>query len=453
MERLHKRSRIGLLLSILLALSACAAQPGPAGSAAQLQWLTNQRPDGVYVTAGGLLTWFDYTGQSAAYLCAQPNCAHDTDACTARPPLGPGGQGTSIRGCYAAGERLILAVSDGAVSSIWTAGADGGDRRLLVDWTADEVWPRLTDGSSLYYTCAVPGDTAAPGRTMLCRVPLDGGSAEELLELRDPGDGASWEELLGACGRGVVTLYSTPDGGALTPPRRTEEMTDAEYDAARQAYGSALVQQTITRQVLVRELDGSGERVLARWQSAAGDMGWLSAWRDGTLWQLKTDGTAVRTVAADGQMTETAVQWPEELAGCWMSGAPEGVLDGRLLVQVTAPQDGSSHRVAVNPADGSAEVIRLYQLTDLHGDPRYGAQYAMEPMKLYGAGSGQVLLACAMRDTSRPAMAEDGSLYETWDRETQYGLLSTADFFASRQNWTQVDAGCQIDFGWAWQPE
>ena len=52
MERLHKRSRIGLLLSILLALSACAAQPGPAGSAAQLQWLTNQRPDGVYVTAG-----------------------------------------------------------------------------------------------------------------------------------------------------------------------------------------------------------------------------------------------------------------------------------------------------------------------------------------------------------------------------------------------------------------
>ena len=71
MERLHKRSRIGLLLSILLALSACAAQPHPAGSAAQLQWLTNQRPDGVYVTAGGLLTWFDYTSQSAAYLCAQ----------------------------------------------------------------------------------------------------------------------------------------------------------------------------------------------------------------------------------------------------------------------------------------------------------------------------------------------------------------------------------------------
>lgn len=243
MERLHKRSRIGLLLSILLALSACAAQPHPAGSTAQLQWLTNQRPDGVYVTAGGLLTWFDYTSQSAAYLCAQPNCAHDTDACTARPPLGPGGQGTSIRGCYAAGERLILAVSDGEVSSIWTAGADGGDRRLLVDWTAGEVWPRLTDGSSLYYTCAVPGDT------------------------------------------------------------------------------------------------------------------------------------------------------------------------------------------------------------------RYGAQYAMEPMKLYGAGSGQVLLACAMRDTSRPAMAADGSLYETWERETQYGLLSTADFFASRQNWAQVDAGCQIDFGWAWQPE
>ena len=85
---------------------------------------------------------------------------------------------------------------------------------------------------------------------MLCRVPLDGGSAEELLELRDPGDGASWEELLGACGRGVVTLYSTPDGGALTPPRRTEEMTDAEYDAARQAYGSALVQQTITSRCL-----------------------------------------------------------------------------------------------------------------------------------------------------------------------------------------------------------
>ena len=33
MERLHKRSRIGLLLSILLALSACAAQPHPAAAA------------------------------------------------------------------------------------------------------------------------------------------------------------------------------------------------------------------------------------------------------------------------------------------------------------------------------------------------------------------------------------------------------------------------------------
>ena len=108
----------------------------------------------------------------------------------------------------------------------------------------------------------------------------DGGSAEELLELRDPGDGASWEELLGACGRGVVTLYSTPDGGALTPPRRTEEMTDAEYDAARQAYGSRTgAADHHQAGACAGSWTAAANGCWPGGQSAAGDMGWLSAWR------------------------------------------------------------------------------------------------------------------------------------------------------------------------------
>ena len=162
------------------------------------------------------------------------------------------------------------------------------------------------------------------------------------------------------------------------------------------------------------ELDGSGERVLARWPERRRRHG-LAVRLAGTgpLWQLKTDGSAVRTVAADGQMTETAVQWPEELAGCWMPACRRGCWTAGLLVQVDGPAGRQQPPGGGKPRRRQRRGDPPVQLTDLHGDPRYGAQYAMEPMKLYGAGSGQVLLACAMRDTSRPAMAEDGSLYET----------------------------------------
>lgn len=74
-------------------------------------------------------------------------------------------------------------------------------------------------------------------------------------------------------------------------------------------------------------------------------------------------------------------------------------------------------------------------------EPATGAE---QPMNLYGAGGGYVLLACEQRQTTRTEMGLDGARYDAQVYEERYGLLTVEDFLASRQNWTELNDGYQL---------
>ena len=116
-----------LALAAALLAGCRAAQPsdtgtGP-GTAApagdSLEMLSPLREDGRYATGTGpdtgseeMLLWVDYASHTTTYLCSQPNCSHNTDACTARPPQPQSNAVTPYAICYAApGDRLLLYLS------------------------------------------------------------------------------------------------------------------------------------------------------------------------------------------------------------------------------------------------------------------------------------------------------------------------------------------------------
>ena len=79
-------------------------------------------------------------------------------------------------------------------------------------------------------------------------------------------------------------------------------------------------------------MDTGETTVLAQWETAGLDAGWLTGWQDGRLYQLSDDLSAARITTPDGQVTETAVQWPEELAGMSHGSGLSGIVGGQMLV-------------------------------------------------------------------------------------------------------------------------
>ena len=94
------RRAAALAAALALALCACAPGSNPAAgaespaaadpAAGELQLLSPGNEQGRYAIgyAGSgpqphsLLCWVDYAAAAAAVLCSQPNCTHDSDACT-----------------------------------------------------------------------------------------------------------------------------------------------------------------------------------------------------------------------------------------------------------------------------------------------------------------------------------------------------------------------------------
>ena len=149
---------------------AACGQPGPGGTAAPLELVPLQDaegtvygaagPDGYYsvvstARADGSLNirYTDYASMQTVYLCAQPNCAHDSESCTSYQP---GGSGVSL---MMAGGQLVL-VSPGtgpwgeqpSPPRVCVCGPDGSRRRQAASFEANQQLdgPYLTDGKNLY---------------------------------------------------------------------------------------------------------------------------------------------------------------------------------------------------------------------------------------------------------------------------------------------------------------
>ena len=199
------------LLSALLAcllpalpLAGCAFTP-PEAVTGGVQFTALQQsdgwnyggsgPDGFYFVSADCredgstnLLYLDYATGQQVYLCSQPNCSHDTDACTSYLPYSAGGILSSV-----VGDRLVLifpgnlqeaAGTDTVLPHIETMGLDGSDRKTTVTFGANQVIsrPLVTDGKYLYTRLSTTTEDGS-FTAQLVRIDPDGGEPEALCDL------------------------------------------------------------------------------------------------------------------------------------------------------------------------------------------------------------------------------------------------------------------------------
>lgn len=427
----------GAAAAVALLFFGCGAGPAaPAATGGPVCQLTSGTELGCYVQgidpagSGEMLAfWVDYGGHSVACLCAQPNCDHTGESCTARgglPLVLPDG-------------RLVWKDTreepDGQVSTaLWLSEADGNGRRLLVERRPGYVWPRFADSTGLYF---IAGDNStAPEQ--LYRVPLEGGKPETALELHNPGDGSEWEGILGVEGRSLVTEYVDLSGIAAIP--QPDPISGDPQE--KEAYRDAVEQVTVQRQVWLTDLD-TGERTqLFAWECRGGARGWYGFWQDGTLYQVREDGGAVRTVRLDGTAAQREIRWPESLAGQEVLAGIDAtrLVGGRMLLACVL-EDGRI-RAAVDPETGEAAEIRLQ--TVLEDGYRH-------PMEIAGCSGGWLLMQAEERTEQKLYLEEDGSLQQGVGLDFRYALLAEDDFLASEPDWVPLEGASGYLTGiWYW---
>lgn len=196
-----------LSLSLALAISLAGCAPAQDNPAAGTSFTSLQQsdgwnyggtgPDGFYFVSPACredgstnLMYLDYATMQQVYLCSQPNCSHDTDACTSYLPYSAGGILASV-----VGEQLVLVFpgnlqtstgsgTESVLPHIETMGLDGSNRKTTVTLGANQVLsrPLVTDGTCLYTrldTTAEDGSFTA----QLVRIDPAGGEPEVLCPL------------------------------------------------------------------------------------------------------------------------------------------------------------------------------------------------------------------------------------------------------------------------------
>lgn len=148
-------------------------------------------PEGFYSIAGfarpdGSLNiqYTDYASLQTVFLCAQPNCAHDSESCTS---FLPGGGGVSL---MMVNGQLVLVSPSGSTENerpqlpcVCVCEPDGSSRREVVSFAANQqlVGPYITDGTGLYATL----ETTEKARvaTELIYIDLQAGKFSSVLSL------------------------------------------------------------------------------------------------------------------------------------------------------------------------------------------------------------------------------------------------------------------------------
>ena len=205
-EHCMKRSQVSALaLAVTMTLAGCAVSPAE-DSSGTVQFTALQQssgwnyggggPEGFYSVSAQCredgstnLLYLDYATMQQIPLCSQPNCSHDTDACTSYLPYSAGGILCSV-----VGEQLVLVFpgnlclgdtgTDTVLPHIETMGLDGSDRKTTVTLGANQEIsrPLVTDGQFLYTrlnTTTQDGNTTA----QLVRMDPAGGEPEALCDL------------------------------------------------------------------------------------------------------------------------------------------------------------------------------------------------------------------------------------------------------------------------------
>lgn len=416
---------------------------GTAGSGGELILLSSETDKGRYTTGRiydqdkvtQLLCYVDYAAAREIPLCAQPSCAHDSDACTAFMKLGNSATAPKI----GSGNAIFFVIMDGETGQdeIWTAGPDGSGRRLLVRSAtgSNGCKPIAEDGAYLYYfyeSYREENGEMLQSRLYLARVPLAGGESEDISSWEDKNEGAGYE-FLGVSGR-EVALYRYEWGNPMenaalgdTPPQETGAMADAQGDQQHMCRHSAFL----------LNVDTGTQRELGTWSSSTGSVGCSCLWEDGRLyWCTDNAYGPIHWMDVDGQSGELATL-PEDSHdenACYMLDC---IVQGKLLIDCFSPAADSTLRCAIDLSDnlvdggfaGNAQALTL----------RYLYAVSEYPVRIEGRSETELLVMYEINVEYSPGFYEDGTPKENFSATSRYGLISYEDYFANRPNYRPVE--------------
>ena len=350
------------------------------------------------------LNYVDYAALTAAPLCADPACTHNSDSCTARLP-----EGQTLYGVKILDEnRLVLmaARSPDYWPVLYTTARDGSDRQLLYEGSATaylSVGDSLLMGDGEYvYFCVTEEDPEDPALSGgLYRVPVAGGEAQRLFTTTN-------HTMVGVVdGRILCVAYDLTDGtGAGTRHLRLYDLDGSYTDLMEWTDADP-----------ARSFAADGDRIL--WLDQNGTAGWLTL---------------------DGSSGQVTPEWP------FAVGTGEGekllnpdsrtpVLEGQLMVNATGiGSDVVVDRYALDPDTGALTHLPL----------SYVAGEQKRPIGLVAQVGDKVLCTFAVNWEPAEYVSEDGTNTNTLQGSTRIGLLSLEELWTGNPNYEEITCTCPM---------
>lgn len=430
---MKKMRRILPVVLALLSFSACgktAEEPARLPQEtppqhAELRMLSWGDDDGIYQliyqNEQALLGYVDYETAQQTPLCAQPNCDHSTESCTAwllpETFTGP---------VLPINEEKILFYNEPWDSysqesrALWTANRDGSNRQELVRLsTGQHIWPAsfgerieglfVADDQDLYFLLNEDGENIANDfrdvHSWLCRVPINGGESEKLMKDR---------RVLGCRGRELLLCSGNVDFEA-----RSASYQLSVYNVDTQEERPLPVK-ALQNSTEIAEFFWAGEKLL-----------WVTPYKPGPI----------NWVDLDGSCGEIPVQWPQDVLEeyqlqdrisnfyCEIAETAQE----KIVLDMSLSSDQSERycRYEVNAADGSLKQLKL-SYTDPSG--------AQKPLQILEKTRDSFYVQMEQRLEYNTSIQENGSVVTEPHGTTRFGFITFEDFFADKPNYREVKA-------------
>lgn len=469
-----------LLLTAALLLTGCGAKqkpiihPNSQLDYTQLRVLPNGDENGMYLfnregsTKRRQVCYIDYATQCAVPLCAQPNCSHDSDACTACMPLGDSFENVTAGGVYVLNADTIVEVYtretayDENGENHWEWRIDllnrnGSNRRNLFcakDGALNFTWREgihkmWADQDALYFKTEPM--TEGQETAGLYRLPLTGGEPE--LCVSDEKMHGTLEDVW----NGKLVLYQYvpvlegPAPEELFP--LTENMSDQEMEDVFQK-----------RQDLWDEIWNDPDRPihLSLLDPATGEIQTLQEWKNAEtssrifrvepeknkLWWLTQKGEAgwLDTTGMTGTLD---LQWPEEVVNAYQDAQPEDpftlkqvrILDGQMLFTMTDPcsdgqwgrESSGETRYALDLATGQVRAL-----------PQKFISYVPIPVQIWGQSPNDFVVQFAENAAQISNTDADGNIWDEAGVRPCVGLISHEELLAGKSNYREIQIDCAL---------